>query len=174
MGKKIFTSLRLKICLSKPMDTNKIFLPHILVSRFEIWLVRMQINTYEIFLPHISVSRFEIWLVSAHKFFNFELEVVSGPLGRSYHKEEMSKLWEVDYIECLFSFCKKMQKLELSYKEIAMLKCVVLTFAGRFTTVKVSGLEARKLEYSLGLKIKPNDWLLADMCPQAANHWALI
>ena len=82
--------------------------------------------------------------------------MVSGPLGRSYHKEEMSKLWEVDYIECLFSFCKKMQKLELSYKEIAMLKCVVLTFAGRFTTGKVSGLEVRKLEYSLRLKIKPN------------------
>ena len=131
-------------------------------------------NTSRIVFPTISVSRFEIWLVSAHKFFNFELEVVSGPLGRSYHKEEMSKLWEVDYIECLFLFCKKMQKLELSYKEIAMLKCVVLTFAGRFTTAKVPGLEVRKVEYCLGLKIKRNDWLLAYACPQAANHWALI
>ena len=25
-----------------------------------------------------------------------------------------------------------------------------------------------------GLKIKRNDWLLADTCPQAANHWALF
>ena len=31
-----------------------------------------------------------------------------------------------------------------------------------------------KLEYSLKLKIKLNDWLLADMCPQAANHCALF
>ena len=23
-------------------------------------------------------------------------------------------------------------------------------------------------------KMKHNDWLLADMCPQAANHWALF
>ena len=32
------------------------------------------------------------------------------------------------------------------------------------------GLEVIKLEYSLRLKIKRNDWLLADTCPQAANH----
>ena len=31
-----------------------------------------------------------------------------------------------------------------------------------------------KLEYSLRLKIKGNDWLLADTCPQAANHCALF
>ena len=31
-----------------------------------------------------------------------------------------------------------------------------------------------KLEYSLRLKIKINDWLLADTCPQAANHSALL
>ena len=37
-----------------------------------------------------------------------------------------------------------------------------------------SGLEVIKLEYSLRLKIKRNDWLLADMCPQAANHCALF
>ena len=35
-------------------------------------------------------------------------------------------------------------------------------------------LEVIKLEYSLELKIKHNDWLLADMCPQAANHCALF
>ena len=36
------------------------------------------------------------------------------------------------------------------------------------------GLEAIKLEYSLRLKKKGNDWLLADTCPQAANHCALF
>ena len=29
-------------------------------------------------------------------------------------------------------------------------------------------------EYSLRLKIKRNDWLLADVCPQAANHFTLF
>ena len=36
------------------------------------------------------------------------------------------------------------------------------------------GLEVIKLEYSLKLKIKHIDWLLADTCPQAANHCALF
>ena len=35
-------------------------------------------------------------------------------------------------------------------------------------------LEVIKLEHSIRLKIKRNDWLLADTCPQAANHCALF
>ena len=34
--------------------------------------------------------------------------------------------------------------------------------------------EVIKLEYSLRLKIKRNDWLIADKCPQAAIHCALF
>ena len=36
------------------------------------------------------------------------------------------------------------------------------------------GLEVIKLEFILRLKIKRNDWLLVDTCPQAANHLALF
>ena len=36
------------------------------------------------------------------------------------------------------------------------------------------GLEVINPEYSLRLKIKLNDLLLADTCPQAANHCALF
>ena len=36
------------------------------------------------------------------------------------------------------------------------------------------GPEVIKLEYILKLKIERNDWLLVDMCPQAANHCALF
>ena len=36
------------------------------------------------------------------------------------------------------------------------------------------GPEVIKLEYSLKLKIKCNDWQLADTCPQASNHCALF
>ena len=39
---------------------------------------------------------------------------------------------------------------------------------------KIHGLEVIKLETSLRLKIKCNDWLLADTCPRAANHYALF
>ena len=40
--------------------------------------------------------------------------------------------------------------------------------------VLLTGLEVIKLRYSLRLKIKRNDWLIADACPQAANHCTLI
>ena len=40
--------------------------------------------------------------------------------------------------------------------------------------VSFTGLEVIKLEFSLKLKIKRNDWLLADKCPQANNHYALF
>ena len=36
------------------------------------------------------------------------------------------------------------------------------------------GLEVIKLENSLKLKIKHNDWLLVDTYPQAVNHCALF
>ena len=36
------------------------------------------------------------------------------------------------------------------------------------------GLEVIKLEFILRLKIKRNDWLLVDTCPQAANRCALF
>ena len=36
------------------------------------------------------------------------------------------------------------------------------------------GHEIIKPQFSLRLKIKCNDWLLADTCPQAANHCALF
>ena len=37
-----------------------------------------------------------------------------------------------------------------------------------------TGLEVIKLEFILRLKIKRNDWLLEDTCPQAADHCALL
>ena len=36
------------------------------------------------------------------------------------------------------------------------------------------GIKVIKLEYSLKVKIKCNDWLLADTCPQAVNPCALF
>ena len=42
------------------------------------------------------------------------------------------------------------------------------------SAVRRPGLEVIKLEFILRLKIERNDWLLADTCPQAANHCALF
>ena len=45
--------------------------------------------------------------------------------------------------------------------------------ANRADTGGISGLDVIQLEYSFKLKIRHNDLLLADTCPQAANHCAL-
>ena len=67
-----------------------------------------------------------------------------------------------------------------SWLLFAMFNCVFVTFQcgtlGQvwFLIVSIPGLEVIKLEFILILKIKHNIWLLADRCPQAANHCALF
>ena len=61
---------------------------------------------------------------------------------------------------------------------------VVISWVGLAPNVCVSVFQVKidtkpdlkviKLEYILRLKIKRNDWLIADTCPQAANHYALF
>ena len=61
-----------------------------------------------------------------------------------------------------------------------MFSCDFVTFSysvlGQvwYLSVLIPGPEVLKLEYSLKLKIRRNDWLLADTCPHAANHCALF
>ena len=52
---------------------------------------------------------------------------------------------------------------------LSSFSCAIITPEGERTGPKVI-----KLEYRVKLKIKRNDWLLADTCPQAANHCALF
>lgn len=94
----------------------------------------------------IKTSRFEMWAIGAHKFFNTDLEVTSGPLGRTFHKEEMGKLWGAEYMDRLFEICGKMQKLELTYQEIAILKGIVLLFSDRCELQSRDKVEAMQLE----------------------------
>ena len=51
---------------------------------------------------------------------------------------------------------------------------VLLIYCFMYLPVWGSGLEVINLEFILTLKIKCNDWLLADTCLQAANHCALF
>ena len=53
--------------------------------------------------------------------------------------------------------------------------CVVVLFLVSYLAKEErAGLEVINLEFILRLKIKRNDWLLVDTCPQAANHCALL
>ena len=50
------------------------------------------------------------------------------------------------------------------------IKKIIYKIALSLVSVICPGLEVINLEASLRLKIKRNDWLLVDTCPQAANH----
>ena len=67
------------------------------------------------------------------------------------------------------------QVLVQSYKSQSLSRTCETQISKNYLYTGLSpGLEVIKLEYNLRLKIKRNDWLLADTCPQAANHCALF
>ena len=61
---------------------------------------------------------------------------------------------------------------------VSMIVCdfgTVASSVGRDLIIGLSpNFEVIKLEFILRLKIKRNDWLLVDTCPQAANQCALF
>ena len=73
--------------------------------------------------------------------------------------ENAHNCWTTWYMYIWIKFC------------IFILRLSSHWFAKRFYS-RPAGLEVIKLESNLRLKIKSNDWLLADTCPQAANHCA--
>ncbi|KAL4225222.1 Nuclear receptor subfamily 1 group D member 1 [Mactra antiquata] len=79
----------------------------------------------------IKTSRFELWMISGHYFFDIELQVVSGPRGKSYHKEELCEVLEEGYVSSLFNFAQSMQEIKLTLEETAILKSIALTFSDR-------------------------------------------
>ena len=54
--------------------------------------------------------------------------------------------------------------------------CVAATTQLHICVMEIVHIQVKSpnVETSLRLKIKCNDWLLADTCPQAANHFALF
>ena len=57
---------------------------------------------------------------------------------------------------------------------MSLLRVVAVSGPQGMIVASPVGPEVIKLEYSLKLKIKRYDWLIADTCPQAANHCALF
>ena len=68
----------------------------------------------------------------------------------------------------------------LAFMCVSLFVCVLMALPHSalswFVITAFPGLEVIKLEFILRFKIKRNNWhwLLADTCPQAANHCALF
>ncbi|WAR02280.1 RARB-like protein [Mya arenaria] len=64
-------------------------------------------------------------------FFNMTLGVVTGPLGNSFHMEELQAVIDPGFVKSVFSFCWSGQQLAMSKQEIAILQAIALTFSDR-------------------------------------------
>ena len=71
------------------------------------------------------------------------------------------------------SLCMASKRSQVIW-HMMILWCCIISLEPRSGKSGTSGLEVIKLEYILRLKIKRNDWLIVDTCPQAANHYALF
>ena len=60
------------------------------------------------------------------------------------------------------------------YIVTAQFKIKLLVYVAQQDRQAIPGPEVINLEFTIELKIKRNDWLLADTCPQAANHCAVF
>ena len=93
----------------------------------------------------------------------------------------ISGLGPLLYRTLLHTYSTYRQTDELEMARLVLLVTVIPVIVVIFDLILVRsvfatfpGLEVINLEASLRLKIKRNDWLLVDTCPQAANHCALF
>ncbi|XP_052801526.1 nuclear receptor subfamily 1 group D member 1-like [Mya arenaria] len=79
----------------------------------------------------IKSARFDVWMLGGINFFNMTLGVVTGPLGNSFHMEELQAVIDPGFVKSVFSFCWSGQQLAMSKQEIAILQAIALTFSDR-------------------------------------------
>ena len=98
----------------------------------------------------------------------------------SFHRGQLPRDSSHVVISCLFVICHIIFGLPGPCVPITCISHAGLTARLEWSicsyqrSISSSGLEVIKLQFILKLKMKHNDWLLADTCPQAANHCALF
>ncbi|XP_069133510.1 vitamin D3 receptor-like [Argopecten irradians] len=79
----------------------------------------------------VKSSRFEFWFWGFYRFINADLGITTNLKGNCYHIRELFKLWDETFITTLFSFVRSVQKLNLSAQEIAIIRCIIVTYTDR-------------------------------------------
>ncbi|XP_033751722.1 vitamin D3 receptor-like isoform X2 [Pecten maximus] len=79
----------------------------------------------------VKSSRFEFWFWGFYRFINADLGITTNLKGNCYHIRELFKLWDETFVTTLFSFVRSVQKLNLSVLEIAIIRCIILTYTDR-------------------------------------------
>ena len=78
------------------------------------------------------MSRFECSILALkHQVFNSDFNVVTTPWGKSMHVDELSQAVSKDFLFAKLTIKQKVEKLDLSPEEEAILTGVVITFPGK-------------------------------------------
>jgi hypothetical protein len=76
-------------------------------------------------------SRFEAWLLSAHKAFNPRLNIFTHVCGYTVHMDEMSRLYDVGFLQNVFRVAETLQQFELTTEEECIFKGIVVLSRGK-------------------------------------------
>ncbi|XP_048728617.2 retinoic acid receptor alpha-like [Ostrea edulis] len=79
----------------------------------------------------VKSSRFEFWIFGFWKFINVESRVLTGPAMRCYHSTELCNVWDRDFVSALFNFAQTLHNLQMTDMEIALVRCICLTYTDR-------------------------------------------
>lgn len=64
------------------------------------------------------------------KFIDIENRVLTGPARNCYHTSELCNVWNKDFVEALFNFGQTLHNLQMNDLEIALVRCICLTYTG--------------------------------------------
>nr|XP_022341462.1 retinoic acid receptor alpha-like [Crassostrea virginica] len=79
----------------------------------------------------VKSSRFEFWIFGFWKFINTEMKVLTGPARNCYHSSELCNVWDKDFVVALFNFAQTLHNLQMTDMEIALVRCICLTYTDR-------------------------------------------
>ncbi|KAL3868924.1 hypothetical protein ACJMK2_041676 [Sinanodonta woodiana] len=79
----------------------------------------------------LKAARFECGILFTYRGVNTDLQVALFAWGKEYHFDEISRVMGREYAMARFKFSKKLQDLDLSEEEEALLQGIAMTFTDR-------------------------------------------
>ena len=76
-------------------------------------------------------SRFEVWFISVHKSLNPDLEVFTNIAGKTFHVEELAKVWPLDFLKSVMKYSIKLKNLNLHHHELILMEAIAVMSRGK-------------------------------------------
>ncbi|CAI9722851.1 vitamin D3 receptor-like isoform X2 [Octopus vulgaris] len=117
----------------------------------------------------IKASRFEFWYLGNFNMMNPVLKVAMGQNGACYHFEEISRIWDRDFLEAVFHFSEGLQKLHLDCDEIGLIQAISIMSVDRCTLEEPKKVEEIQLKL-----VNCLDYFLTQRDPTSKQRLAKI